>query len=219
MAYVSASSANGTSSAVVTAPANIADGDILVCVINTYQGNAAPTFPSGFTTWYDYVSGNDRVSIAWKRASSESGDYTCTGASGTSVISAGISVYRGRLASGDPLDVGSNTSYTTNDTAVRGAGVTIATAGSDLIWAGFLYTGSASISAPSGMTLRCESWRGNQTAFLADVVNQSTGATGDKDGTSGGSTGYKHAFLVTLKPAAASGISMPLLNHLLLGDN
>ena len=119
-----------------------------------------------------------------------------------------VSVFSGRVASGDPLDVGSNTGYTTSNTIVRAAGVTIATSGSDLIYCGMAETnGSASLSEPSGMTSRrSDDWTGDWTAMeTASLDNQSTGATGDKDGTANTACTIKHAFLIALKPEAAGG--------------
>lgn len=201
----------------ITAPAGITDGDILVAVVWAWEYRGLVTdlsLPNGWATWYTGDFGKYYGKIAWKRASSESGDYTFTVNAGNSLFIFGqIAAFSGRVASGDPLDVGSNTAYITNNATVRGAGVTIATAGSDLVYVGFAETnGSASLATPSGMTSRrSDDWSGDYTAMeTASLDNQSTGATGDKDGTANAATATKHAFLVALKPAVVSGLSIPV---------
>ena len=215
MAFVSASSNlcdYGEEFVVVTAPSGIEDNHILVALMVSWKDTSdqTHTLPSGFTTWYSRRCTGAHGSyllwtLAWKRASSDSGNYTFTGSSGIAEVYAGISVYSGRIATGDPLDVGSSTTYETEDTTVRAASVTIATAGSDLVWAAWSETDSSpSMTCPSGMTSRIsrdwtEIW---SSLEFADLLNQSAGSTGDKDGTCDSFTGRKHACLVALKPAA-----------------
>lgn len=214
MAFRSSSGAANypSNSITITAPASIADGDILVaCVWAWHEVGTTPegtfSLPSGFTAWYSVSFGSYKGVLAWKRASSESGNYAFS-ITGAAFVFGQMVCFSGRVASGDPLDVGSNTGYVTSNTTVRAAGVTIATSGSDLIYCGFAETdGSASLAEPSGMTSRrSDDWTGDWTAMeTASLDNQSTGATGDKDGTANTSTTAKHAFLIALKPAAAAG--------------
>jgi len=207
MAFVSASAnAASSGSVVVTAPASMANGDILVCFICGWNSTPPGAITAtGFALWYERACANYRVGIGYKRASGESGDYTFSVASAVE-IQAGISVYRGRMASGDPLDVGSDTPYTTSDTIVRGAGITIATAGSDLVWAGFSYGDPLTLTCPGGMNSRVSN-DALSSIEMADLENQGAAPTGDKDGAAGSTpiTVNKHAFLVALKPAAAAG--------------
>ena len=203
------SNSSATSSVTVTAP-TVSDGDILVAFASSWAlggaGNVA--FPAGFTIWYtEVLETYGRLAVAWKRASSESGDYEMTSTSAAEMYAI-VATFSGRVASGDPLDVGSDTAYVTDNTTVRGAGVTIATTGSDLIYCGICAPNDTpELAAPSGMTSRSSldvsaSWIGME---LASLDNQGTGATGDKDGTADASCTYKHAFLLALKPAAAAG--------------
>lgn len=213
MAHRATTSAYASATSVtVTAPSGIADDDILICALLQYKSGGGTTFtwPSGFTEIYQrQATTNFRAGIAWKRASSESGDYTIT-ASDTGDLIGIVSAYSGRIASGSPVDVGSDTSYTTNDANVRGAGVTIATAGSDLLWCGFSYRSDQNdLSVPSGMNSRADVHDGYECFALADLLDQSTGASGDKDGTLGDVTTTKHAFLVALKPAASATTFIP----------
>ena len=212
MAFRSAQGAGLYPSDTITipAPAGIADGDILVACVWSWRGGGgagAIQLPADFAAWYTVTVASYVGVLAWKRANSEAGDYTFTSAGGQFTFGQ-VGVFSGRVASGDPLDVGSNTGYTTSNTTVRGAGVTIATSGSDLIYCGMAETDdSASLSAPSGMTSRrSDDWTDDWTAMeTASLDNQTTGATGDKDGTANAACTSKHAFLVALKPAAAAG--------------
>jgi len=222
MAHVATTSnynAAGASTA-VSAPAGIADGDILVCSGLSYRGAGAGAFtwPSGFTEIGQRTVGTGyKIGLAWKRCSSESGTYTVAGASVEAIIGI-VGAYRGRLASDSPVDVTSDTTYTTSNTTVRAAAATIATAGSDLIWVGFGYYSDADeLTVPSGMTARADVFDGYECLAQADLLAQGAGTTGDKDGAMAHSTTVKHAYMVALKPEAA-GLSIPLLNHLLLGD-
>jgi hypothetical protein len=210
VSFVSSSGNGATSSSVVvTAPSGIQDDDILVCFVAAFKyfGNPPITLPSGFTEWYERECKEYNTAIGWKRADSESGNYTVS-ATGATSMCAGICVYRGRVATGDPCDVKSDTPYTTADTNVRAAGVTITDEGADLIYAGWVYNGESDpgLDVPSGMSSRIALAHDYTGIAMGDLLNQSTGATGNKDGThdSPNSDDYKHAFLVALSPATGT---------------
>lgn len=199
----SASEIGGDGIVVVTAPAGIANGDILVCVAHTYGGVSLGC--SGFAQVFTRdVTAEDTMAVFWKRAASESGNYNVVANSGAD-IEAWMGCYSGRLADGNPVDVYSDTAYQTSNTTVRAAGMTIATAASDVIWGGFCYADPLTLAVPGGFTLR-DSEVGSSVLTCADLVNQAAGATGNKDGTAGGAVDvYKHAMMIALKPAVAEG--------------
>jgi hypothetical protein len=207
MSFVDCHAAGASEATVtVTAPDGIQDGDILVAFIVGWKSGTKPadlSWPAGFTEWYERdVLHTFKLGLAWKRASSESGNYVMGTTDGSETIGA-VSVYRGRITTGDPMDVGSNTPYTYPDTYCRAAGVTIATAGSDLVYFGGGYL-SGTLASPSGMTQRGSVDSPNNLE-VADLLNQAAGATGDKDGVwSSVVQVSKHAFLVALKPATTS---------------
>lgn len=203
--------AASTSVAIAASSLDIVENDILLAFGAYWRDGVAWgdfNLPSGFTELeVNELESGGTCKVGWKRASgSESGDYTFSNdyADEMYAIIASIS---GRVESGSPVDAISNTQYETNNATVRGAGVTIATAGSDLIWCGIAAIGaSPELAAPSGMTSRdsydmSAAWMSME---LASLDNQGTGATGDKDGTASASTTWKHAFLLALKPAAAA---------------
>lgn len=199
----SASEQGGDGIVTVTAPTGITDGDILVLVAHTYGGD--PAGCTGFTPVASReVTGDDTLVLFWKRAASESGDYNVV-YSGGNDCEAWIGCYSGRLASGNPVDVYSDTLYQTSNTTVRAAGMTIATANSDIIWGGFCYSDPLTLTKPAAFTLR-DSEVGSSVLTCGDLLNQSAGATGNQDGTAGGAVDvYKHAFMVALKPALPVG--------------
>lgn len=202
-------SAASTSVAIASSSLDIEDDDILLAFAAYWRDGVEWgdfNFPSGFTVLEtaSLLSGGT-CKIGWKRADTESGDYTFSNDYADEIY-AQIASISGRLASGDPVDVKSNTLYQTSNTTVRAAGVTITTTGSDLIYCGLCSPdGTPELAAPSGMTSR-DSYdiaALGVSMELASLDNQSAGATGDKDGTAAAATRWKHAFLVALKPAAA----------------
>lgn len=205
--YISASSADvsSDSSIVVTAPASIQNGDILVAFAAVYKYLADPediNLPSGFTE----IDVNDtpytHQTVGWKRASSESGNYTFSCTSGSEGV-AGIVVLRGCLASGSPVDVYSDTAYTTTNTTVRAASVTTTVANTMLVAVGYALK-DTSFSPPTGMSEAFDhSDARNLTASAAYVTQAASGASGDKDFTIGTSAKTKHAFLVAFEPDSA----------------
>lgn len=201
--YVSVSSADisSGSSIVVTAPASIQNNDILVAFAAIYKyggGTVDVNLPSGFTEVAAHDTTSLHQAIGWKRASSESGDYTFSCTSG-SEGAAGIVVLRGCLASGDPVNAYSNTEYTTNNTTLRAASVTTTVANTMLVAAGWA-SEITSFSPPTGMSEAFNRQALNFTITAAYVVQADSGASNNKDFTIGTSSKNKHAFLVAFKP-------------------
>ena len=86
---------------VITAPAGIVDGDILIAFLASNLSNTDWTHPAGFTETFDsqHVAGSNRSAVSWKLASGESGNYTFT--STGSVDHAGaILVFSGAVSTG-----------------------------------------------------------------------------------------------------------------------
>ena len=104
---------NGTASAscVVTAPSGIADDDILIFSLERADVTAAITWPSGFSELFSTTHDGGTTSCAWKRASSESGNYTASWTGNT--INVGI-VYAisGADTVGTPVTIGTTSTGT-----------------------------------------------------------------------------------------------------------
>lgn len=113
--------ATAGASCVVTAPAGIADGDILVFAVERAVVTGAIIWPSGFNELWDQTHFGGSNACSWKRAASESGDYTAswTGDSRNVGIIFAIS---GAVATGDPTTLG---------TIVTGTGTSIDPPSSD----------------------------------------------------------------------------------------
>jgi hypothetical protein len=98
--YISSSvlnnvSANGSTGRTVTAPTNIQDGDMLIACYRITAG-VVTNFPSGFTQLGSSGSSFHTMQIAYKIASSESGDYAFTfSANNSALLAIGIGVWRG----------------------------------------------------------------------------------------------------------------------------
>ena len=69
-----ANSTAGTS-CTVTAPGGISDDDILIYALDRAVASDSITWPSGFTQLWATTYAGGSMSCAWKRASSESGNY------------------------------------------------------------------------------------------------------------------------------------------------
>lgn len=108
--FVSGSVNTGSTgvASIVTAPASIANNDILE--LHYYveiPAAGSPTFPSGFSQLARLIAGDAAANqynhyVAYKRAASESGDYTISPPSGSPFQQACIVVYRGCVTSGIP---------------------------------------------------------------------------------------------------------------------
>lgn len=192
-------------SVVVTAPTGIVDGDILVgAYYHAGSTSAGVTLPAGFTQWAvngTSLDGFRFVHLCWKRAASESGDYTFA-RSGTAKTSAAcITVIKGCKASGDPANVApSNTLYQTSNTTIRAAAIT-PTVESCLVWVGLVYSNPQTLTEPTGFTMQADP-NDNTLDYklvLATKLGQAAGATGDIDGTVVTTT-IKHAMMVALEP-------------------
>lgn len=98
--------ATDATSVVATAPTGIQDDDILLMIVSLDDDGVVNTVTStGFTELDDYnLSGSHKQTILWKRASSESGNYTVNWTDSQDGV---VSIVRisGATNSGSPIDV------------------------------------------------------------------------------------------------------------------
>lgn len=208
-------SSDSTTSLLVGPPLTIQNGDILVAYgFNYSTGDDAITPPSGFAEWLFFnMGGSDRRNyIWWKRCSSESGNYTFTSGGGAMAIH--IIALRGCLATGDPLDVSSNTGYSTSNVNVQAAEMTTTVTGAQ-VWAGFSYQATNhTLTVPAAFTLAestlilnaTDPFR-NTSGYRIDAGGATWGATSVQNGTCSGATTTKHAMMVSIKAASESATS------------
>jgi len=93
---------SSTTSLSCTAPSGIADDDILIICV-ALDGTAGNPTSTGFTALQNPDSGSNEFAFLWKRASSESGNYTV---SWTGSEQARIAILRvsGCVTAGSPID-------------------------------------------------------------------------------------------------------------------
>lgn len=126
-------SVQGASGAAITmaAPSGIADGDILIAIVNS-ASNGAVVSITGFTNKSNRTTTNRAGSqnILWKRASGESGNYTTNAAGG--ILWGFVMKISGAIASGDPFD-GVALSDSTNASTTKTCSAIVPATNGDLI--------------------------------------------------------------------------------------
>lgn len=150
----------------VTAPANIQNDDILLAQFIIGNGSSlpapsAPTAPAGWNLITDTtVSGdggtfNSRVLWYWKRASSESGDYTWT--HGSFTTQAAIIVYSGCVKTGTPYNASQSFSTNSSSSLNTFSSITTTAANSMLVGMAIDWGDTTNnLTAPSGYTERLD---------------------------------------------------------------
>jgi hypothetical protein len=222
MAITWVSSSNTTyasrTNTTVTAPASIADNDVMIAYIITAAASEAPnpTAPAGWTEIDAAIDVSDTSAFNLeartyiKVASGESGDYTWTHSSASS--QGAIAVFRG-VDTTTPQDATSTAANQQSSTRTW-TGLTTATNAAWLVafgsdWADF----SAALTPPTGMTERIEV---NPLIYLATEEIATAGATGNRSHTSntqtGGASGRNTARLIALRPSSGAAAD-PFFAH------
>ena len=210
IAFINAAHYNNASStsAVVSKPTNTADNDIMFAVI-TRNNTTAPTPPSGWALLgsQSEVSGVMDVWLYWKLAASEGASYTWSFGASAGRTGGTIVTYRGGFDTADPIDVVSNTVYTTSNTTVRAASMSASAAGSALLIFPIFYASATRTytkpSVPTTDWVEDVDAGSNQSRTWREVCSMtwaSSGATGNMDATASASDVVKHAFAVVLNP-------------------
>jgi hypothetical protein len=115
----------------LSAPAGISDNDIMLAwILANCSSGGSPTItaPAGWALVGTVTATNTRLSLYWKRCSSESGDYTWSHDKATTAKIMGvITAYRNCIAAGNPYDAVSATNYTTSNTTCQAAAISTGT--------------------------------------------------------------------------------------------
>jgi hypothetical protein len=189
----------------IAKPTGTVDGDILLAVL--FQGNVAgspaiPTPPAGWAQAGSYTVPTDgtfdgRCSVWWKRASFEPDNYTWTHPAYTTQMA--MAAYSGCIDNGDPIDVSStNSANFGGPLTATATGVTTTQVNTKLVYTGHNWTGSGTITPPTGMTERFDG-----LVYLADEDRPTAGATGDRTQALA-SPGAWSAYLFALEGAPAT---------------
>lgn len=203
MAYTQRGSttfATGTTSAAVTKPTGVVDGDLLVAVAFSF---GAPSPPAGWTQFGSNLSVSSfTVSAWWKVAASEGASFTFTGATATDAAVTAYVPPSGTLT----IDVG-NGQANTSSTSCTAPSITLAASGDLLVFIAFEDT-AASATPPSGLTETFDNTIFEIAHDLSGTVT--SGATGTKVATLA-TAKANGAFLVGFKSAATSAsVTLPL---------
>lgn len=192
----------------ITAPASIADGDILV-IATFIEDDIVPTPPTGFAQWQliDHSAVASDVYIWWKRASSESGNYVVTHAS--AFTESYMCAVSGAVASGTPEDPAPTSNQGTSLT-MTATGFTTGTDGDLIIGVYCAWDDLAASTVPTGttptFTERYDPGAANNVLYICDGVMTTAGATGDKSVTKNDTTlDVWSAALVSVKALVAGG--------------
>lgn len=226
MAFRSATSSNGSTGfnepdVVVTKPAGVVDGDVLIVFFAIESAGSSVTTLSGWTAHPSNpltVSADGQRGFCFhKIASSEPASWTWTWSNaGSSGANYHCLAFSGRNTSAPitATNSGSSNTASASPRTISANGVTAA-ASDDLVWLGFLDNTAAatvSYSPPSGFTEATDASDGSFTSSAtAYKENISSGATGTISGTgtySTGNAGYG-AFLLAIAAAGGGGTSNP----------
>lgn len=194
-------------------PAGTANNDLLIALVESYQASGTPgqpsTVPSGWTLLATRTVDRCNFSVYYRVASGDTPGASRTWGYGSSrQIGINIATYRGGFSTSSPVDVHSNTAYTTANLTLRAASLTTSGPNRNLIFVGgaWLSTTSRTATVPSGFTEDVEN-APFSPYFLRYFAHATTpqavaGASGDKDATMSGSgtVTLKHAFLIALNP-------------------
>lgn len=217
----SATQQGNASSFVCNKPTNTAEDDIMFALTSQSAAGGYPTgVPSGWTS-LGQANSVSFYQLYYKVATgAEPSDYTWTygGANQGKVT---IVTYRDGFVADNPIDVTSNTPYTTDNATFRAASMTVAATNSPLIFfaTGFK-TSAITYTKPSVPTTGwAEDYdEGSETSDfwveICSMVWAGSGATGTMDATGSASpeSGNKHAFAVALNQPVNVTVSPSVLN-------
>lgn len=208
------STATGTTELVMTVPAGVSDGDLMVCCM-VHKGAGFATL-TGWTNVAQVLQGSTRGEMYWRRASSEPADYTATGLADTAI--GYIQSWPGALASGTIVSA-----FTSRGNAISSEGTaSLTVTGENVVIVGMSAVGG---NVAPGSSPRLFDNNGPASYLMkADVTTQSAtgtgcalagastlwaipGATGAFDYTSGGGAAENVAILASFlpEPDATSG--------------
>lgn len=193
----------------ITAPTGIANDDILFAGLFVGAATSAPavTPPTGFaeltnspSSVTDGTSFNGKFHLYWKRAASESGNYTFSHSAASS--QGYMARVSGAITSGSPIDVASTPTTNSGTGSVNLSAVTLANANELVFVIGHNWNGAGTYSGPSGFTTDL-----NSLVTDSYKIFTSSGSTGTITITNNGNAqpGDEYAyFVVALIPQVSS---------------
>jgi hypothetical protein len=200
-AFRAAATASGdfATSVTVGPPTGLTDNDIMWWWLYM-ESTADVTFPAGWTEVLTVTATSSafRSHLAWKRASSESGDYTASW-TGNAWRTSCIVAYSGAITSGDPQSGTGAAQANGSTNKPKTPSMTTADANTRVIAFCCNYGYYNAGTPPAGMTERVDL----QEIGVADVEQASAGATGEKEFTSSATNQAAGAIVAIKEPTTA----------------
>ena len=194
------------------APAGIVDGDILIAIVNSTSNADSPSL-TGFTSKSSRSTTNraGTQNLLWKRASSESGDYTTGTPSGT--IWGHVICVKDAIASGDPFDAVALNDTTNSVTTLTCSAIVPATNRDVLIAGYYQLTASLVHSAYTGGNLVWSQKHRSETSSSTNSVGYAFQATAGSVTASATTSATGFSFLYSMSvlssTAADSAAAIP----------
>jgi hypothetical protein len=198
--------------AAASKPTGTAEDDIMFAlVLRADDAHTEPsTVPTNWTEIADHyqASGDAHHELYWKLAgASEPSSYTWEWST-TKYTAIAIVTYRGGFDTADPIDVVSNTEYTTNNTTCRAASMSVGATNSPMVSFFTINSGPARTfttpTNPSGWSSDADdkwAWNAEFSYEICSMTWSGSGSTSDMDSTMDVSDDVrKHAFAVALNP-------------------
>jgi hypothetical protein len=200
---------------VCSPPAGIVDNDILLLDVCANNGSQVITPPAGFTLDVGYANGNFGGGTAcsatfrryWKRAASESGNYT-VGVSISDRTRVIISAWSGGILTGNPIDASSGRGCGSAIAGGPSAAGIITTVADVMLVYGVMAdnAGARTYTPPTGMAEALDTG-GDNAGEIAYVIQAVAGATGDKQSAIS-SASQAGTFLSAIKPEPAGVVAL-----------
>lgn len=201
----------------IVAPSGISNGDLLLlfCLTGGSGTSPAVTIPGGFTplsgspsSVTDTGSFNIRMWAAYKVATGESGDYTCSHAAASSQ---GFMLRVSGVNTSSPLDVTPTLNTGTNGTTTF-TGVTTTQDNVVVVLAGHDWADTANnLTPPIGTTPTFAEHLDTTLIYAASGTLSSAGATGDKTMTNNSAISSPWAaWMIALSPASVGSAQRTL---------
>lgn len=210
LTFVNAATANNTvNSLACSKPTNTAEGDLMIAAV-TSEAQYSNNVPSG---WTEIGKNSSSFAVYYKIAgSSEPASYTW-GFAATRITKISIASYRASFNTSDLIEQTSNTAYTTNNTTLRAADMSVTNSNCYLFFVGQSYSSKTiTFTKPANPTtdwaLDYQNANNNLYAHcFCSMEWSSSGSTGTMDGAISSGTTTKHAIAVAINQSQLTSTS------------
>jgi len=210
--------ASSWTAATINVPTGTADWDIMFAILQSWLATIGTMTPPAWSTWTLLGTANPITQqyyrLYYRIANSEPASYTWTISTSTRYRGV-IATYRDWFNTSDPIDVVSNTDYTTVNTTLRAASMNVSAVNSPLVFIWWFYqTTSVTSTKPSVPSTSWaedyDVWNGTPDIWqtFCSMVWSWSWATGNMDATiTSSAVTSKHAFAIALNPPSTANTS------------